>query len=162
MKTSSTPMNRFFRQLVWIFIAVLASCAYDGAEQSPVIRLTGAQETPPVTTAASGSGQITVLSDGSISGSVTVSGMTTTVAHIHEGPAGQSGPVIIPLVRSSDDTWSVPSGAKLTASQYTAYLAGNLYINVHNAAHPDGEIRGQITPPAPPPRPMTHYGSYGY
>lgn len=151
-------MKIFLWFLAWIFIAVLAGCAYDGAQEASTIRLTGAQEVPPVTTAASGSGQITVLSDRSVTGSVTISGMTAKAAHIHEGTPGKAGPVIIPLTKTSDDTWSVPAGANLTASQYTAYLAGNLYVNVHSAAHPGGEIRGQMTPPLPPPRPMTHYG----
>lgn len=151
-------MKIFLWFLAWILIAVLASCAYDGGQETAVIRLTGAQEVPPVMTAASGSGQITVLSDQSISGSVTITGMTAKAAHIHEGAPGKAGPVIIPLTKTSDDIWSVPAGAKLTASQYTAYLAGNLYVNADSAAQPGGEIRGQITPPPPPPRPMTHYG----
>ena len=156
-------MKIFRARLSWISIAVLASCAYDGAHEASSIRLTGAQEVPPVTTAAAGSGQIKVLSNGSVTGSVTISSMTAKAAHIHEAAAGRAGPVIIPLVKTSDDTWSVPAGATLTAAQYSAYRAGDLYVNVHSTAHPDGEIRGQIAPPPPPPpRPMPHYGSYGY
>jgi hypothetical protein len=151
-------MKIFLWLLTWIIIAVLSGCAFDGAQEAATIRLTGAQEVPPVATAASGSGQITVLSDQSITGSVKITGMVAKAAHIHEGAPGKAGPVIIPLTKTSDDTWSVPVNAKLTASQYTAYLAGNLYVNVHSAAQPAGEIRGQITPPPPPPRPMTHYG----
>ena len=151
-------MKIFIWLLVWIFIAVLAGCAYDGTQQASTIRLTGAQEVPPVTTAALGSGQITVLSDRSVSGRVTISNMAATAAHIHEAAPGKNGPVIIPLTKTSDDIWSVPADAKLTASQYADYVAGNLYVNVHSAAHPGGEIRGQIAPPPPPPRPETHYG----
>lgn len=151
-------MKIFLWLVAWIFLVVLVGCAYDGSGQASTIRLTGAQEVPPVTTAASGNGQIAVLADRSVTGSVTISGMTAKAAHIHEGALGEAGPVIIPLTKTSDDTWSVPADAKLTESQYMAYLAGNLYVNVHSAAQPGGEIRGQITPPAPPPRPMPHYG----
>ena len=64
--------------------------------QSMKISLSGAQEVPPVTTNASGSGTITVAPDGSISGSVTTSGVEATMAHIHEAaPGQQNGPVII-------------------------------------------------------------------
>jgi hypothetical protein len=72
--------------------------------------------------------------------------MTPTVAHIHEAPAGKSGPIIIPLVQTAGDTWSVPAGAKLTDAQFESYKAGNLYFNVHSAAYKGGEIRGQIKP----------------
>jgi len=34
----------------------------------------------------------------------------------------------------------------LTSAQFDAYRAGDLYVNVHSAANPSGEIRAQITP----------------
>lgn len=111
------------------------------------VTLSGAEENPPVTTSASGSGTITVKDDRSVSGSVTTTGVAATAAHIHIAPRGVNGPVIVPLTRSSDgNTWSVPAGRKLTDAQYEAYKAGNLYVNVHSAAHKGGEIRGQLKP----------------
>lgn len=106
--------------------------------------LQGSQEVPPVSTAATGSGIITIKPDRSVSGSVTTTGINATAAHIHEAAAGANGPVIVPLAKSGDATWSVAAGAKLTEAQYAAHRAGNLYVNVHSAAHPNGEIRGQI------------------
>ena len=110
------------------------------------VNLSGEQQVPPVSTSASGNGTITVSPDKSVSGSITVSGMDATAAHIHEGAAGKNGPVIIPLTKGSDNTWSVPAGAKLTDTQYQSYLAGDLYVNMHSAAHKGGEIRAQLTP----------------
>ena len=111
------------------------------------VKLTGAEEVPPVTTAASGSGRITVKEDMSVRGSVKTTGIVGTAAHIHAGAAGKNGAVVIPLTKSSDgNTWSVPDGAKLTAAQYKEYKAGNLYVNVHSAAHKSGELRGQLKP----------------
>lgn len=111
------------------------------------VSLSGAEEVPPVTTSASGSGTITVKDDKSVSGSIKTSGVAGTAAHIHMGAAGRNGPVIVPLVKGGDgSTWSVRAGAKLTDAQYEAYKAGNLYVNVHSAAYKGGEIRGQLKP----------------
>lgn len=108
------------------------------------LTLTGAEEVPAVQTSASGSGTISVGADNSVSGSVTTKGIAGTMAHIHTAAAGKNGPVIIPLTKQGDDTWVVPAGAKLNAEQAEALKAGNLYVNVHSAAHPGGEIRAQL------------------
>jgi hypothetical protein len=111
------------------------------------VNLTGDQEVPPVKTSASGSGTITIGADKSVSGSVMTKGIEGTAAHIHEGAPEKNGPVIIPLTKGSDNaTWSVPAGAKLTDPQYENFKAGNLYVNVHSAAHKGGEIRAQLKP----------------
>ena len=111
------------------------------------VTLSGAEEVPPVKTAGSGSGTITVKDDKSVSGSVTIKGFTASAAHIHMGPPSCVCPVIIPLTKSTDgNTWSVPAGAKLTDAQYEAYKAGNLYVNVHSAANKSGEVRGRLKP----------------
>ena len=59
---------------------------------------------------------------------------------------GVNGPVVIPLTKTSDNVWSVPANAKLSDAQYDSYKAGKLYVNVHSAAHKDGEIRAQLKP----------------
>jgi CHRD domain len=110
------------------------------------LKLSGANEVPPVTTAASGAGTITVADDGSVSGSVKVTGVTATMAHIHLGAAGKNGPVLITLVQTVPGEWSVPAGAKLNAEQMKSYKAGELYVNVHSEANKGGEIRAQIIP----------------
>lgn len=110
------------------------------------VTLTGAEETPPVTTSATGSGTIAVKDDKSVSGSVTTKGMSGIAAHIHVGAAGQSGPPIITLTQGPDGTWTVPAGSKLTDEQYASFKSGNLYVNVHSAAHGPGEVRGQLKP----------------
>lgn len=114
------------------------------AQQPVSISLSGSGEVPPVVTSATATGQITVLPDHSVSGSIKTSGFVPTMAHIHEAPAGHNGPVIIKLTQTANDSFAVPPNAKLTASQYASYLAGNLYVNVHSAQHPNGEIRVQL------------------
>ena len=128
-------------------LAVLcfAACASAHAQDVKVV-LAGNQEIPPVTTAASGAGTINVAADHTVTGSVTVSGMSPTVAHIHEAPAGFNGPIVVPLTKTGDNVWSIPAGTKLSATQFEAFRAGNLYYNIHSEAFRGGEIRGQIKP----------------
>jgi len=126
--------------------AALVACLFAGMASAADLKLSGANEVPPVSTAASGSGTISVAEDGAVSGSVKTSGVDGTMAHIHVGAAGANGPVIVPLTKGADGTWSVPDGAKLTAEQLAAYKAGKLYVNVHSAANKGGEIRAQLAP----------------
>lgn len=106
--------------------------------------LTGDQEVPPVQTSASGKGTIKVEDDKSVKGTITTSDIKGTGAHIHEAAPGKNGPDIISLKKTGDNEWSVPDGSKLSDAQYDAFKAGNLYINVHSDANPNGEIRGQL------------------
>jgi hypothetical protein len=114
-----------------------------GASQ---VTLNGSQEVPPVQSAATGTGTITVKDDKSVSGSVMTKGVKGTMAHIHEAAPGQNGGVVIPLSKKGDNEWVVPEGAKLNDAQYQAYKAGNLYVNVHSDANKGGEVRGQLKP----------------
>lgn len=125
---------------------LLAGCATMGGGDTLQVRITGAEEVPPVNTSASGSGTTTVSEDRSVSGSFKTQGATFAAAHIHEGAAGANGPVIIPLQKTGDNEWAVPAGAKLTESQYSSYKAGRLYVNFHSAQYKGGEIRGQLRP----------------
>ncbi|MGV8866715.1 MAG: CHRD domain-containing protein [Janthinobacterium svalbardensis] len=127
--------------------ALLSACSHgphhpDGHD----VTLTGAQEVPANTSTASGSSTIRVAHDRSISGGVRYTGMLATVAHIHEAPAGANGPVIVPLVKTAEGMFAVQAGAMLTPPQYASYQAGKLYVNVHSAAYPAGEIRAQLKP----------------
>src|ERR1035438_6977013 len=131
-----------------IVVAVISLAACSGMPYGSQFRVTlsGDQEVPAVKTSASGSGTITINADKTLSGSVTTTGVAGTMAHIHIGAAGKNGPVIVPLTKSGDGAWSVPSGATLTDAQYNAYKAGELYVNVHSAENKGGEIRGQLKP----------------
>lgn len=148
--------RRMMGRSVWAGVGVmailLAGCAGmresggGGGGNAVDVTLSGSQQSPPVTTSGSGKGKITVGADRSVSGSVTTTGVPGTMAHIHQAAAGQNGPVVIPLTRTAEGTWTVPAGAKLTEAQYEAFKAGNLYVNVHTDANKGGEVRGQLKP----------------
>src|SRR5262249_24186782 len=101
------------------------------------VKLSGADEVPPLSAAGSGSGSIRVNSDGTVSGSVTTTGVEGTMAHIHQGAKGQNGPVIIPLTKAGD-AYNVRAGAKLNDAQIKAFKEGGLYVNVHTATNKGG------------------------
>jgi len=138
-------IHRFPRSLCTLTVALALSLLV-GLAAAADLKLSGDNEVPPVKTMASGSGAITVASDGAVSGSVKTTGVEGTMAHIHMGAAGSNGPVIIPLTKSADGTWSVPAGAKLSDEQMKSYKAGGLYVNVHSEANKGGEIRAQLMP----------------
>jgi hypothetical protein len=111
--------------------------------------LTGASEVPPVTSQASGEVTLSLEPESRIVSWVAKFGDLggpATAAHFH-GPAaaGANAPPII----------TVPSGvllspgigvATLSPAQVDDLEAGKVYFNIHTAAHPGGEIRGQLVP----------------
>jgi hypothetical protein len=143
-KTMSTAFTRSRAAL----LAAIALALGAGAVVAKDVKLslTGSEETPPVTTSASGTGTITVAKDKSVSGTIKTSGVDGIAAHIHVGAPGESGPPIITLTKGADGTWTVPPGSKLTDEQYASFKSGKLYVNVHSAEHKPGEIRAQLKP----------------
>jgi len=127
-------------------VSVLALASAGAFAKDVKINLTGAEETPPVTTSASGHGTIHIAKDKSVSGSVKTTGVEGIAAHIHVGAKGEAGPPIITLTKGADGTWTVPAGSKLTDEQWADFKSGKLYVNVHSDQHKPGEIRGQLTP----------------
>lgn len=105
------------------------------------------QEVPPTGSPATGSVKV-LLDKGTDSVFVTGNyfGLTgpPTGAHIHRGPVGVSGPIIVPLTASGSDTGAVSGTGLLAASDVTEMVNGNTYINVHSDSFPAGEIRAQL------------------
>lgn len=118
--------------------------------------LSGAQEVPVVATAATGEATVVISADNTtIWYVVDYSGLSGALAaaHIHVGAAGANGGVILPLVASTSPMVGTltaanfsPSGAVTTFAEAVAAIkAGGTYVNLHTAANPGGEIRGQVT-----------------
>ena len=138
--------HRVSRTTTLAAVIVLALVGASVLAKDVHLNLSGAEETPPVTTTASGSGTIKIADDKTVSGSIKTKDIEAIAAHIHVGAPGVAGPPIITLEKSADGVWSVPAGAKLTDEQYASFKAGNLYVNVHSPEHKPGEIRAQLKP----------------
>jgi len=137
--------KKVMRLSAWSFAIALGFAAAAASAAAMDVKLSGDQEVPPVKSSGSASGAVTINDDGAVSGSVTATGFTPTAAHIHQAAAGKNGPVIVPFTKEGDK-FSAPAGAKLTPDQMKAYKAGELYVNVHSAANPGGEVRAQRKP----------------
>ena len=136
------------RTLVLSALAVaVAVPALASAAMSPVVsaKLTGKTEIPAGD--ANGSG-IVVLHLNAKKGQAcwdfakVKSIGTPQSAHIHKGKAGKTGPVVIPLgaAYKMKGCISAPKATVVAIeSSPNAY-----YVNVHNAAYPNGAIRGQL------------------
>jgi len=113
------------------------------------VMMAAAQIFPAPGSSATGTANLTVkLASGATSGKVTLSGVTATAVTLNEAFAGATGAGVITLAANGGTAgeWDVPAGALLTADQMSALLQGKLYLIATSAAHPAGEIRGQITP----------------
>jgi hypothetical protein len=106
--------------------------------------LDGAQEFPPNASAAVGWGTASLNADLSVTYHVELVGLTGTSAHIHLGAPGTSGAIIAPLV-GGPTIWSGTT-SPFSLADAVSLRTGGTYFNVHTAAFPFGEIRGQILP----------------
>ena len=110
--------------------------------------LTGDQETPVVVTNAKGTASYTMTNAGGLRYSVTVNGLSgpITASHFHLGSLKQNGPVIYNITSSfTGNTAMGTIAGPLPDSIVAAFMTGRVYINVHTAANPGGEIRGQVS-----------------
>jgi hypothetical protein len=118
--------------------------------------LTGANQVPPVMTAATGAGQVeftdttTSTFDYELGVNNGLTSADITDSHIHAGAAGVNGGVIFPI--GAGNTWTDPGDPFTHAENQTdpditepLLRDGNTYFNIHTTAHSDGEIRGQLT-----------------
>lgn len=136
-----------------------------GAPARILVPLTGAEVVPAVQSSAGGT--LTLLLEAGPSGTFNISYelevkdvVDATAAHIHLGPKGTEGPIVVPLFTGPAKTGSFsgllaqgtitekdltgPMQGKTFQELAGAVLAGQTYVNVHTVKNPNGEIRGQI------------------
>jgi hypothetical protein len=126
---------------------LFAASAAGAATQHFSTSLKGANEVPPHT--VPGTGKVTATLDTAtklFTYKVTYAGLTgpATMAHFH-GPAlpGANAPPVVPVPASSLAN-PMAGAATLDDGQIADLKAGKWYFNIHTAANPGGEIRGQL------------------
>ena len=127
-------------------------------------QLSGQNEVPAVETSATGEGEFTKPANDTMKYRVNITGISNaSAAHIHMGKAGENGDVIVDLLNTptskdkdtaygmifrgnfSDSSLKGPMQGKTLDDLTAAMESGDTYVNVHTAAHQDGEIRGQLS-----------------
>jgi hypothetical protein len=160
------------RTLAILTIALLTllgsslTSAVTAQPRTATAHLSGANEVPAVDSRATGQAIFRLARDGeSISYRLIVANIqNVTMAHIHRAPAGENGPVVAWLYPDAPPPQLIPgrsSGVLATGTitagdlvgplagqgldaLLAAFVAGDLYVNVHTSQYPAGEIRGQI------------------
>jgi hypothetical protein len=140
LRTTSQPENS--NETVWsVSLGVYAEKIKLSAD------ITAASEVPPKATPGHGTLTGTVDTDTDVfTYHITFEGLTgpAAAAHFH-GPAmaGENAKPQLPI-KVSPIVSPIDGKATLTADQVKDLVAGKWYFNIHTAANPGGEIRGQI------------------
>ena len=141
-------------------MAVVAACSKDSptsVKTTYSATLNGANEKPnPVTTTGAGTAIFT-LDGNNLSYTINLTSALTgpaAAAHIHVGSSTVAGPVVkgftinavaTGIVATGTIDLTLPVSATVSGdSLKVLFNNGNAYVNVHTAANPGGEIRGQV------------------
>jgi len=140
----------------WVCVGALGAAALGGLlimtaapAQAEVVKLQadlkGSNEVPPNNSAGSGKAEATYdTATKTLTYSVTYTGLSGPAlgAHFH-GPveAGKNAGIVLPFKTAQSP---IQGTATLTEAQATDLLAGKWYANIHTAANPGGELRGQM------------------
>ena len=133
--------------ILLVSLLTLSACDMPSIDATKLVAtLSAASEVPPIDSKASGEADVKIdVKDYKLSWTIKYADLSGVVtgAHFH-GPAaaGENADVVVPI--SGDLTSPIKGEATLTAAQTAELLEGKWYINLHTAAHPDGEIRGQV------------------
>jgi hypothetical protein len=130
-------------------LALGATIAFAGSAFADKMKVTldGKSQVPPNTSAGTGTADLDYdAASKKLSWKITYSGLSgpATAAHFH-GPAAAGANAGVKVAIPNATSSPVEGSATLTDEQAADLMGGKYYINVHTAANPGGEIRGQVT-----------------
>ena len=134
--------------LICTALVCAMACAVPAGAETVTLKgdLKGANEVPPNTSTASGTAEASFdTATRRLSWTVNYSGLTgpASGAHFH-GPAeaGRNAGIVLPFPGAI--TSPITGSSTLNEAQAADLLAGRWYANIHTAANPGGELRGQM------------------
>jgi hypothetical protein len=121
---------------------------YRLAREGYTFQMNGGQEVPANNSAAYGSGVVSIDRDQTNAHYMVVyDGLTATAGHFHKAVAGTNGGVIFPLDLANNSAfgyWDATDAPPFTLANSIQFRNDSVYVNIHSAAFPGGEIRGQV------------------
>ena len=129
-------------------VALMSATSASAEIKHYAASLNGASETPPNMTGGTGVVKLDLDTTAkTVSWTVTYQGLTgpATAAHFH-GPAPVGRPAGVEVPVKGDLSSPITGQASITDTQMDDLRAGQWYFNIHTAAHPAGEVRGQLAP----------------
>ena len=146
MRTSFRSLTHSALIVAAMGLAALGPACAQAQSLAFTAHMNASSEVPPHDSAGTGTADLVYdKSSGSLSWSVSYSGLSGPVkaGHIH-GPAevGKNAGVVQPFAGSLESPFK--GNATISAAQAEDLLAGKWYVNLHTAANPGGEIRGQV------------------
>ena len=142
-----THSRTIFNSILVISLLSLAACNMPSSNTSKATAILSASSEVPANTSA-GTGEATIKIDTTsdkISWTIKYSGLSGAVtgAHFH-GPAAVGANASVALPIAGNMLSPIKGEATITNEQKAQLLDGKWYVNLHTAANPDGEIRGQV------------------
>ena len=142
--------HKTFSKLITIFACTLtlvfsvSAVAPSGTSRA---RLSPMPTTPQTVTTITGEGAVILTLEGNtltVRGNFAGMNSAATMAHVHNGPPAQPGPVVHQLEITKMPAGEISAVLELTDEQVSALNNNALYIQVHSETNPPGELRGWV------------------
>lgn len=145
MKLGHKTFSRLFAPLACTLILLFSASAV--AQETYRARLSPMPTTPQTVDTITGEGEVILTLNGNtltVNGNFAGMNSAATMAHVHNGPPAQPGPVVHQLEVTKMTGGEISATLELTDEQVTALRNNELYVQVHSESNPPGELRGWI------------------
>lgn len=129
--------------------SLLLSATLHAQTETYRARLSPMPVSPQTVNTITGQGEVILTLNGStltVTGNFSGMSSAATMAHLHNGPPAQPGPVAQRLEVTAAPSGEITATLELTAEQVAALRKNALYVQIHSANNPAGELRGWIFP----------------